>query len=155
MRKFAHITKNDNKVVNIFEWGEEIDPNLGENNLLLDITNLSTSPGIGDLYNSETEEFVLSFNSDLALPLEELKFRKISEVKNLANGIITASDKYPLYRQLNYALGIKTSKYSSEKKADMISFIENIIDKSDKLEEQINACTDNQSILDTKIEFLQ
>jgi len=32
-RKFAHITKNDNKVVNIFDWKEEIDPNLGESNL--------------------------------------------------------------------------------------------------------------------------
>jgi hypothetical protein len=52
-RKFAHVTKNDNKVVNIFDWSEDIDPDLGEQNLLLDITELTGDPNIGDIYNGK------------------------------------------------------------------------------------------------------
>jgi hypothetical protein len=52
-RKFAHITKSDNKVVNIFDWSEEIDPNLGESNLLLDISNFAEEAKIGDIYDGQ------------------------------------------------------------------------------------------------------
>ncbi len=53
MRKFAQVTKYDNKVVNVFDWSEEIDPYLGENNLLLDITERKEKPKIGDIYDGK------------------------------------------------------------------------------------------------------
>lgn len=53
MRKFAQITKKDSKVVNLFDWSEEIDPDLGENNLLLDITERKECPKIGDIYDGK------------------------------------------------------------------------------------------------------
>lgn len=53
MRKFAQITKLDNKVVNIFDWTEEINPDLGEQNLLLDITKFTGEIHIGDIYDGK------------------------------------------------------------------------------------------------------
>lgn len=86
-RKFAHITKSDNKVVNIFDWSEEIDPNLGENNLLLDITNFTGEVKICDIYDGQgfstpeieevkeeekpVKEEVLSQINDLLIKLKE------------------------------------------------------------------------------------
>ena len=90
MRKFAQITKKDSKVVNLFDWSEEIDPDLGENNLLLDITERKEKPKIGDIYDGkgfstplveevkeevpakeETKEEILSQINSLLLKLQE------------------------------------------------------------------------------------
>jgi hypothetical protein len=86
-RKFAHITKNDNKVVNIFDWKEEIDPNLGESNLLLDITDFTGEIKIADNYDGKgfishveekvpvKEETVKDIKKDVLKLIDELRSR--------------------------------------------------------------------------------
>jgi len=86
MRKFAHITKSDNKVVNVFDWKEEKNPDLGEQNLLIDVTNYKEEIYIGYVYNPDNKNFkkppeeiiekektVQDIKSEILAMLDELK----------------------------------------------------------------------------------
>jgi len=82
MRKFAHI--KNNTVVNIFDWKEERNPDLGKNNLLLDITEFAGEVNIGDTYDGkgflkpvevqpEKEKTILDKKRELLDMLDELR----------------------------------------------------------------------------------
>jgi len=73
MRVFAHITKSDNKVVNIFEWSEEKNPDLGEQNLLIDVTNYKEEIYIGYVYNLDNKDFKKPVTEEVIKPIEEEK----------------------------------------------------------------------------------
>jgi hypothetical protein len=78
-RKFAHITKNDNKVVNIFEWSEERDPDLGKDNLLLDITDFTGEIKIADSYDGKG--FISPVEVKVPAKVETSKFTKEDVLK--------------------------------------------------------------------------
>lgn len=79
MRKFAQVEKNTSKVVNIFDWSEEVEPNLGDNNLLLDITNFTGEVKICDIYDGQG----FSTPPVEEVPAVEEKEEVLSQINNL------------------------------------------------------------------------
>jgi hypothetical protein len=73
MRKFAQVEKNTSKVVNIFDWSEEVEPNLGNNNLLIDVTNYKEEIYIGYVYNLDNKDFKKPVTEEVIKPIEEEK----------------------------------------------------------------------------------
>ena len=93
----------------------------------------------GDKYFQETENLFKS-NPELfeletkkEIPLEELKQKKIQELKTNCSNYIYS--KYPIFKQLNIAIGLATN----EEVEQMVSFIGKARLICEEKEQQINS----------------
>lgn len=153
MRVFAHITNNDNKVVNVFDWGEDdIEPNLGNEHTMIDITLLEVKPQVGFVYNSSTDEFTAPSNMP-SMPLSELKDLRIKALKINTELYITNRDNYPYYKQINLLNQIDSTEDTIEKKNTMITFIQDTRETSRTREASITNATTSTAVMEVSINF--
>lgn len=95
--------------------------------------------GIKVLMTEEEEKSFLNLSKKSKKPLEELKQEKIQELRKKANDYILS--QYPYYKQLNIIrIGIE------EEKNNMSSFIDEVRNKVNQLELDINSCNTKEEL---------
>ena len=109
----------------------------------------------GDKYFQETENLFKS-NPELfeletkkEIPLEELKQKKIQELKTNCSNYIYS--KYPIFKQLNIAIGLATN----EEVEQMVSFIGKARLICEEKEQQINSAKTQKELEKISTNFNQ
>lgn len=100
-----------------------------------------------DLYNSNPELFELETKKEI--PLEELKQKKIQELKSNCSNYIYS--KYPIFKQLNIAIGLATN----EEVEQMVSFIGKARLICEEIEQQINSVKTQKELENISTNFNQ
>ena len=100
-----------------------------------------------DLYNSNPELFELETKKEI--PLEELKQKKIQELKSNCSNYIYS--KYPIFKQLNIAIGLATN----EEVEQMVSFIGKARLICEEKEQQINSVKTQKELENISTNFNQ
>jgi hypothetical protein len=89
MKKYAVIKSN--RVRNIFQWAEDVFPNLGREIIIKDVTSIVPKIRIGDVYSPESGEIAPPDKDTISA--DEIKQAKILKIQSL-------TEKYNVYLDL-------------------------------------------------------